>query len=122
MGVTSDSPISNSRPSLPMWHKPPGIVCQFIKESRCSIYDQRPLCCRDFVCEWLVGKPIRKPTESGVVFFIKDTPIGDETIVVTARTDAPFQDEETKKEIQSYREQGYPVAIIHDENNRTIVE
>jgi len=91
-------------------------------DSGCSIYDQRPPCCRDFACEWLIGKPIRKPSESGIIFYSKKTPIGDHTILATARTDAPYEDEETKKEIQSYREQGYPVAIIHDENNRTIVE
>jgi len=123
--VTSDSIFKPQNPHLPIWHKPERQSCQFINTEGegCAIFNSTcPSDCREFYCEWLRGKPLRKPTESGVIFFTSNTQFGNPTIMVGARTDAPYEDEETKKEIQSYREKGYPVLLMHDNGGRTIVE
>lgn len=50
----------------------PGTPCHFVREGRCSIYDQRPVTpCRQFLCGWIrPNSPfpeIFKPTRSGVI-------------------------------------------------------
>lgn len=36
--------------------KPAGIPCQFLDNNGCSNYDNRPLVCRQFKCDWLTGR------------------------------------------------------------------
>jgi Fe-S-cluster containining protein len=98
-------------------------ACQFITPNGggCRIYEDRPANCRGWTCEWLAGAPIRKPTESGVIFFAERTKYG-QTVMVGARTDEVYEDEKVKEEIQRYRDLGYPVLLMHDDGERTLIE
>ena len=124
VSVISDSPFNPDRPEVPIWYKPVRKTCEFVsKEGKgCTIFDKCPKVCRAFTCEWLRGEPVRKPTESGVVFFINKTDISRSTMMVAARTDEDYNDEETRDEIRRYRSLGYPVVLVHDKGRRTLVK
>ena len=123
VSVCSDSPFNREHPDIPIWFKPMRKACQFITPNGggCRIYEDRPANCRGWTCEWLTGAPIRKPTESGVIFFAERTKYG-QTVMVGAKTDEAYEDEETKEEIQRYRDLGYPVLLMHDDGKRTLIE
>ncbi len=36
--------------------KPAREECRYLGEKGCTIYDVRPLVCREFACDWLVGQ------------------------------------------------------------------
>ena len=122
--VYSDSPFNREHPDVPMWFKPMRKTCQFVVPNGggCSIFNSKcPTGCREYTCEWLAGAPIRKPTESGVIFFAERTKYG-QTVMVGARTDEVYEDEKVKEEIQYYREKGFPVLLMHDDGKRTLIE
>ena len=35
--------------------KPSGQKCRFLTKDGCSVYHARPLVCREFACDWLLG-------------------------------------------------------------------
>ena len=65
---------------------------------------------------------MRKPIDSGVIFFASNTKYGNPTIMVGSKTDEAYGHEKTKKEIQRYRDLGYPVLLMHDDGKRTLIE
>jgi len=122
--VYSDSPFNREHPDVPIWFKPMRKTCQFVVPSGggCSIFNSKcPTICREYTCEWLAGAPIRKPTESKVVFFAERAN-REVAIMVGARTDEAYEDEKVKEEIQYYREKGFPVLLMHDDGERTLIE
>jgi hypothetical protein len=36
--------------------KPQGVWCRFATPKGCSVYEQRPALCRDFACDWILGR------------------------------------------------------------------
>ena len=36
--------------------KPAGKACRYLQPDGCSIYEARPLVCRHFACDWLLGQ------------------------------------------------------------------
>jgi len=122
VSVTSDSVFKPENPGVPIWHKPERQTCQFVNNGGCSIYECRPKVCRGFECEWLKGEQVRKPSESGAVFFLNKSGPNRVNIMVGARTDDIYEDEKVKEEIQYYRKRGLPVVLIHNDGERTLVE
>ena len=54
--------------------KPHGVLCQFAKPGvGCTIYDSRPVICRDFCCSWLAGVTAIRPDELGVMVLANET-------------------------------------------------
>ncbi len=51
--------------------KPAGQNCRFLGLSGCSIYDARPIVCREFKCDWLIYRkgfgPNDDPPGTGVI-------------------------------------------------------
>ncbi|MFY7929993.1 MAG: YkgJ family cysteine cluster protein [Oligoflexus sp.] len=51
--------------------KPSGISCPYLGPRGCTIYDARPLVCRQFACDWLMGQkgfgPEDSPLRTGVI-------------------------------------------------------
>ena len=51
--------------------KPAGQNCRFLTESGCSIYEVRPVVCREFKCDWLIHRkgfgPDDNPDDTGVI-------------------------------------------------------
>ena len=43
--------------------KPAGETCRFCTAQGCSIYDDRPIVCRAFKCDWLEGRSGYKPED-----------------------------------------------------------
>jgi len=124
VNVYSDYPFNRENPDIPIWFKPMRKTCQFVVPNGggCSIFNSKcPKGCREYVCEWLRGAPIRKPTESKVVFFAERTN-REVAIMVGARTDDVYEDEKVKEEIQYYRDKGFPVVLMHDDEERTLIE
>ncbi len=44
--------------------KPAGQTCRFLGPEGCSIYEARPLLCRQFACDWLLGEKNFGPNDS----------------------------------------------------------
>jgi Fe-S-cluster containining protein len=44
--------------------KGPGYPCPYLTRKGCSIYDSRPLVCRQFACDWLIGEKTYRENES----------------------------------------------------------
>ena len=123
--VYSDNVFNPEKPGVPIWHKPERRPCKFLNKSGsgCSIFKTScPKSCREYICEWLRGQPVRKPIDSGVIFFASNTKYGNPTIMVGSKTDEAYGHEETKNEIQRYRDLGYPVLLMHDDGKRTLIE
>lgn len=51
--------------------KPAGQRCRFLAASGCTIYQSRPVVCREFKCDWLIERKgfnaDDKPDEAGVI-------------------------------------------------------
>jgi Fe-S-cluster containining protein len=51
--------------------KPARSACRFLNDQGCSIYESRPLVCRQFRCDWLLGAkgfgPEDSPNRSGIM-------------------------------------------------------
>ncbi|MCX6127945.1 MAG: YkgJ family cysteine cluster protein [Proteobacteria bacterium] len=49
--------------------KPAGRMCAYLGPKGCTIYEHRPLVCRQFACDWLLGEkkfgPEDSPLETG---------------------------------------------------------
>jgi hypothetical protein len=60
--------------------KPFYAKCEHLVERGCGIYEQRPQCCRDFVCSWAAGlmgsNNSWRPDRSGLLFFVRRFPDG----------------------------------------------
>lgn len=44
--------------------KAAGVACRFSSEQGCTIYEQRPVVCRNFYCDWIVNRKGTKNEES----------------------------------------------------------
>jgi hypothetical protein len=58
----------------PSLKKPPGVLCQHVKQARCSIHPSRPQSCRDFHCLWRQVPTMPdtlRPDRIGVMFTIE---------------------------------------------------
>jgi hypothetical protein len=44
--------------------KPAGKACSYLTAQGCSIYEARPLVCRQFACDWLLGEKKFGPQDS----------------------------------------------------------
>ncbi len=55
--------------------KPFYAKCEHLVERGCGVYEQRPQCCRDFVCAWAAGlmgsNNAWRPDRSGLLFFLR---------------------------------------------------
>jgi len=54
---------------IPELSKRANVTCKFVQANQCSIYPNRPKCCRGFFCEWIDGELPEgaRPDISGVV-------------------------------------------------------
>lgn len=44
--------------------KPAGRACRYLTSEGCGIYEVRPLVCRQFACDWLLGEKNFGPSDS----------------------------------------------------------
>lgn len=66
------------------FHKPSGKWCQFVGGKGCTVYEDKPRCCTEFSCLWLIGVTGEedRPDKSKVVMTAEQTPEHGNLIIV----------------------------------------
>ena len=93
--------------------KAAGVKCPHLRGTKCSIYEDRPQACRDYVCGWLQGAPVPKPTKAG--FITDGSKSADLTIHMGGRVKAAGT-----RFLDDCKEKGITVILIHGDERQLV--
>lgn len=101
-------------------NKPINTACQYSTGKGCSIYNDKPQMCTDFICAYLqsdnTSKSIR-PDKCGIIFIKKTDRIFSGALIQGAQvTDM------AKKQIQAFNDQGYSVILLSVEEKKPYIK
>ena len=107
-------------PPIPSMNSPAGEVCSACKNSKCSIYKDRPQECKDFNCIWLLspvlGEELR-PDKCGTVFELYE---GQKTVVALAENES-WKTGELHKLISQMLIDGYVVWVMQGKERNLLL-